>query len=914
MADMRDADEIVSKFLHNTCLLRQRFSTEDQLLALHEYADMATLGGSPDSDQTGLVLVTTGSVAEFYIQPMLSCVGDVDIMVHFSHVLAIPAGTAPPTQLPGEFDSRVEVCQIIDDSNFPGYVYLVMSYLLTECTEDGHYNAVQCIPRFVSYEVDDKSHGPALLFSCSCSPFSQYAVRLAGSHFSRDAVYCFRCLSWPPQADDWPTRQRKHGWPDSATVDRVVSHGCDVVSVAHRRWKRKRHIQHRLSFSRAEIILLNSWIPVQQILYHMLRVFVKTEQSTASANNSGAATLSNYHIKTLMLWACELKPSSWWIDDLNVVRLCVELLRVLGVWLTDARCKHYFIHNCNLFDRCDDECCSQGLAAKMLSLTRPTTNNRLQSEAEASLTEWFIDNYIRICAQLCPGNVSRLFDDVSNSTKLEKAVSAVVVWRLNTTLRGALSGFITAQFVITRNVSRRSLTARSCLGWIRELTNTDQSLSAYFTAVTLLHVAYKSTSDTLKDELLDVLTTTFLQSDDVGPRHYVNARLSSVLSLRLASHLMKVVTSNSHSTAQLIEIELSKAYLSRALKNKDSHSDSIYCLANVYLAVLYYCRGHYQTATDHCTLVMRSQNHSQCSSRVVQGELLPKIDDNIDTVLGLAVFYQYVRTAALNQQQTQRVRVFTTELFAHYLHVRCVSVVKNCHPLTQTPLTAEVQRYQKCFYELQEVFISDVLLLHFVNCAEYPSDDHRQMVVSDHTVPGTSHQLDTSELVELLQQSAVEHLTTFRQVEAQQFSGTVATDFEALFAFKCGDYQRCLWLSTQNVHTLTGAGGMSRVIAYPEFIQLMDDDIVSLTALTLIVNPSCRGDTEHILIHQLPLSLYLMAQCHIKLRHPITSLILTLHYVDAGRRNFGDTLDQLLLKLTIRKILLHIGRESLLQR
>ena len=114
---------------------------------------------------------------------------------------------------------------------------------------------------------------------------------------------------------------------------------------------------------------------------------------------------------------------------------------------------------------------------------------------------------------------------------------------------------------------------------------------------------------------------------------------------------MKLVANSSRSTMQLIEIELSKAYLHRALRCKDSDSDSICCLANVYLAVLYYTTGQYQTAVDHCTLVTRPQDHSQCCSHVVQGELLLKIDDDIDTVLGLAVFYQYVRTAALNQQQ-----------------------------------------------------------------------------------------------------------------------------------------------------------------------------------------------------------------------------------------------------------------------
>jgi len=237
-----------------------------------------------------------------------------------------------------------------------------------------------------------------------------YVVRLAGSRHSVDYVFCCRCLSWPTQAADWPTRHRNYGWPDSATVDRVVSNGCDVVRVAHRQCRRDecmRHTQHRLTFSRANIVLLNSWIPVQQIVYHMLRVFVKTERLTDSANNSDVATLGNYHIKTLMLWACELKPRSWWIGDLNVVRLSVELLHTLGVWLTDARCQHYFIHNCNLFDHPDNWDCSPLLIA-----------SRLMSETEASLAEWFINSYIRKCAQFCPDSVSRLFNDFTSRTKL----------------------------------------------------------------------------------------------------------------------------------------------------------------------------------------------------------------------------------------------------------------------------------------------------------------------------------------------------------------------------------------------------------------------------------------------------------------------------------------------------------------
>ena len=72
----------------------------------------------------------------------------------------------------------------------------------------------------------------------------------------------------------------------------------------------------------------------------------------------------------------------------------------------------------------------------------------------------------------------------------------------------------------------------------------------------------------------------------------------------------------------------------------------------------------------------------------------------------------------------------------------------------------------------------------------------------------------------------------------------VTTDFEALYAYKCGEYQRCLQLSTDNVRTLIDVAGIAIpatsacVFTHPELVQLMDDDIVSLTGLMLIVKKS----------------------------------------------------------------------------
>ena len=215
------------------------------------------------------------------------------------------------------------------------------SYLLTECIDDGKYNAMDCERGYVPliHKFHDKRHGPAFVAKFP-DMFQHWTRDIAygqppTSCCSLDFVYCMRILSWPPQAAVWPTRHRKYGWPDSETVVLVVSNGCDVVHVAHCRCRQDEWMstyQRRLSFSRAKVVLLNSWIPVQQIVYHMLRVFVKTERLTDSANNSDAAKLSNYHSKTLMLYACELKPRSWWVDDLNVVTLSVELLHTHTLW------------------------------------------------------------------------------------------------------------------------------------------------------------------------------------------------------------------------------------------------------------------------------------------------------------------------------------------------------------------------------------------------------------------------------------------------------------------------------------------------------------------------------------------------------------------------------------------------------
>jgi len=668
----RRVDDIIKMFLLNTTRLRPRL-TRHKVVAAVLCGGLAT--DDPPNDEVAVIPLTTGSVAEFYIEPMHECFGDVDVMVHQNTERAIPRGHSPPTQLSDECHYYVKVFEIID-SHFPGYVYLELRYLLTQCSDDNTYNVVEYdTGSYLTYREGSgewEKHGPAVLFS-------------EEGKTSFDSVPCVRCLLWPPQAADWPTRHRYYEWPDSATVDRVVSKGCDLVRVAHPTCKQDEwegtH-QWRLSFSRSEIVLINSWMPLQQIVYHMLRVFMKTAGLTESADNSGSGTLSNYHIKTLMLWACEQKPTSWWTDNFSFTAICVDLLHILSQRLNQGYCPHYFITGCNLFDHCDRA--NQILAAE-----------RLSNIEKGQLIEWFRSCYLQKCCQQCPLTVLRLFDDISTVEKLWTATSAVVHWRRTNAQRDSWHAFKLAEINVLKVISEASLSVRSYFVWMKALTKLDSRLRGYFISLECLHVARK------------------------------------------------------------VSIEGSAKWMK-------------------FLAVL-------------------------CDD----------VDWNISSL------------------KTKK----------------------------------------------------------------------------------------TSELVDILQKLAVEHLTTFRHIEARDFGSLatiVTTDFDAMYAFKRGDYQHCLQLSAQNVRTLLCADEIPvpEVSTLPEFLQLLDDDVVSLTALTLVVNPECRENPRNAFISQLTLSLYLMTQCHLKLRHSVTSLAQTLDCIEIAQRRhpLEETLNHLTLKLAEQKILTHICR------
>ena len=93
----------------------------------------------------------------------------------------------------------------------------------------------------------------------------------------------------------------------------------------------------------------------------------------------------------------------------------------------------------------------------------------------------------------------------------------------------------------------------------------------------------------------------------------------------------------------------------------------------------------------------------------------------------------------------------------------------------------------------------------------------------------------------------------------------------------------------------------------PGFIQLLNDDIVALTELTLKVQRIAQ-------ITRLALSLYLKTRCQLKLRHSVKSVAETLDKVRCAlkrRKPAYEMLDRLTLHLTERMIMEYICDTSL---
>ena len=90
-------------------------------------------------------------------------------------------------------------------------------------------------------QLNARAHGPAVS-----------TEMMMGSRLSEiDHVPCYHVAEWPTQARGWPSRTRPSGWPTKEAVEEIVSLGCHVVPICHKKSSAPTR-EWRLSFSLAE--------------------------------------------------------------------------------------------------------------------------------------------------------------------------------------------------------------------------------------------------------------------------------------------------------------------------------------------------------------------------------------------------------------------------------------------------------------------------------------------------------------------------------------------------------------------------------------------------------------------------------------------------------------------------------------
>ena len=674
--------------------------------------------------------------------------------------------------------------------------------------------------------------------------------------------------------------------------------------------------QWRLSFSRAEVTLLNSWTPVQQIVYHMLRfvmkqkVFSKTDvdknpnlPSKTDDEDQDLPKMCNYHIKTLMLWECEQRPQSWWSAESSIVKLCSSLLDKLSVSVAEKQCQNYFIASCNLFDHFVEKGCQT-----MSNMIRDLVDER-------DLLRWFVDNYIRKCALYCPANVSTLFEDnLCCSDQLEKAVDVVIEWKLNTQLRELYNEYKEQEQMILGFFLVFRQNGASTRVYAKQLETFDRSLSGrhYFTGVWCLRVAWTISMQSLTEDLLEVLWTIFhpaICGTSIGVQKF-----GGCLFLGKAIKLATLSCARSN-VLEMLHYEMSKAYLHYSLKYAKT---SVHCLIDIMLAVLYYKSGHYRTAIAYSKQVLNQHGCGHSSFRCIGADFLPSVDESVDSVFGLILFYRHVHQNTMKtetQLQHEHRLVFSTELLAHYLLVRCTHCAQ---AKSNKVFEHRLKKYRRHLSLAEPLLLSDVVLFktiespHLDDCTKIPAAAAGTSD-ADNNIPSS---MDDSLLVTLVELAALEHFIPVRQLIVSELHSErfpLLNEFEVLHAYRCGLFQECLDTCRHHVDMLlrVGCPGNQRLnVAAPVFHSLLDDELVSFFGIIRLTHPVwyvfMLQFPEYETISFLTLSLHLIVQCqrnlHLDSLHDSLQLI---RYVHDGVFPADDKdcfIDRLILKLSCRSL------------
>lgn len=165
-----------------------------------------------------------------------------------------------------------------------------------------------------------------------------------GAKNETDAVPCLRLTNWTSEAELWVSRT-----PSSDIFGKTWKHLImDIVPLyivpTGNRMSDKCEEEWRLSFvfvEKACFDRIDKCNPRIRRLFGLAKFVFKCFLDELDV-------LTSYHLKTLLFWKCETKPSVYW-DNVQPLAFTQDLLKDLEDCLDNRSISHFFVHDCNIF-------------------------------------------------------------------------------------------------------------------------------------------------------------------------------------------------------------------------------------------------------------------------------------------------------------------------------------------------------------------------------------------------------------------------------------------------------------------------------------------------------------------------------------------------------------------------------------
>ncbi|XP_030630362.1 protein MB21D2 [Chanos chanos] len=191
---------------------------------------------------------------------------------------------------------------------------------------------------------------------------------VGGSRMLYDIVPVVSFKGWPAVAQGW--LMENHFWDGKITEEEVISGfyllpTCSAAGCRDNEW--------RLSFARSEVQLKKCIAPGLMQAYQACK-------AVTSRLMEQPGVISPYHLRSLMLWACDRLPASYLAQDDFSAHFLLGLLDDLQHCLVNKTCPNYFIPQCNMLEHLSDETAMQH--ARVLAIARSDPVEHLRAAIE----------------------------------------------------------------------------------------------------------------------------------------------------------------------------------------------------------------------------------------------------------------------------------------------------------------------------------------------------------------------------------------------------------------------------------------------------------------------------------------------------------------------------------------------------